>query len=118
MGDPVEESLAGSFETLEEAVMPVIAQETEFSGAVAWRSHFVHNEPILGQLPTGQPVEITGCTLVAGPSENLDEATFTRFVDWVSVMAQIGVTFNTKAAVIWDQDQYDAAMGDQHDSSS
>ena len=66
------------------------------ASVVAWRTEATHDGRFQGIPPTGHHVEITGCTYVL-TSETPPE--FVRFVDWASVLAQVGVTFNTKSLV-------------------
>ena len=71
--------------------LPVLAGDV--AGVAAWKTKATHDARFQGIPPTGHPVEITGCTYVL-TDENPPQ--FVRFVDWASVFAQLGVTFNTK----------------------
>jgi hypothetical protein len=64
--------------------------------AVPWAWVGRHEEDVMGFAPTGQVVELRGVTLVrdteAGPA-------FSRFVDWVSALGQMGVGLWTRPVV-------------------
>ena len=60
---------------------------------VPWAWVGRHDEDVMGYLPTGQRVEVRGVTLVRDTPDGLG---FTRFVDWISALAQIGVTIASR----------------------
>lgn len=74
--------------------LPVLVGDV--AGVAAWRTEATHDERFQGIPPTGHEVEITGCTYVLTGEDPMQ---FVRFVDWASVFAQLGVTFNTKPLV-------------------
>jgi hypothetical protein len=94
-----ERQLAGTFEVLDDLCTPILLNDDGDAGVVAWRAQSTHNAPFQGLPPTGRRVEITGCTYVVGG--NARDATYARFIDWASVLAQMGVTFNTKPLARW-----------------
>ena len=94
-----ERQLAGNFRVLNDLRSPVLLNDDGNAGVVAWRAESTHNAPFQGLPPTGRRVRITGCTYVMGG--NARDATYARFVDWASVLAQMGVTFNTKPLARW-----------------
>lgn len=75
----------------------------------AWRGRHVgrppkdddpHDEPdkqdVMGYLPTGEVIEVHGVTIVRdGP----DGPLLSRYVDWVSALAQIGVPLGTRPVI-------------------
>ncbi|MFZ6005134.1 MAG: hypothetical protein ACOYXM_14505 [Actinomycetota bacterium] len=58
----------------------------------AWVGRHVHD--VMGYLPTDRVIEVRGVTIVrdteSGPA-------FSRFVDWVSALAQMGVVVSSRA---------------------
>jgi hypothetical protein len=60
---------------------------------VPWAWVGRHEEDVMGYLPTHQVVELRGVTLVR---DTPDGPGFTRFVDWVSALAQMGITMATR----------------------
>lgn len=56
--------------------------------AVAWAYKGRHDGDVMGYRPTRRTVDLQGVTLVSRAG---DEAQFSRFVDWVGGLSQIGV---------------------------
>ena len=80
-----------------------VLDERSGVGQVVWQATTEHVGEFQGVPPTGRTITVTGATHVSGfdPGEdpNRSSARFTRFVDWAVVLAQLGVTFNTKVMV-------------------
>ena len=65
---------------------------------VAWEWHGRH-EGLFGVDATGEPVIVRGVTLVDYVGGGGDEPVLHRYVDWLDVMAQIGITVNPRPIV-------------------
>lgn len=66
------------------------AMTNERFTAVPWEYACRHTGEFFGIRPTLQDLTIHGVTIVAHPDEG-DEAVFHRFIDWATVMAQLGI---------------------------
>src|SRR5581483_5002230 len=64
---------------------------------VAWEFKGVHDHDFQGIVATGRPVLIKGVTIVDHAAAN--GPLFHRYVDWLDVMAQIGVSSTHRPAV-------------------
>jgi hypothetical protein len=64
--------------------------------AVVWSVHAHHIGTFAGVDATGNEVEITGVTIVRHGVTRDDVAVF-RFIDWMTVLGQLGVTINTRS---------------------
>jgi hypothetical protein len=73
------------------------------SSVIAWQTEALHDGNFQGIPRTGRTITLTGCTYVIGlDPEATDvprDAVFVRFVDRASVLAQMGLTFNTKPLI-------------------
>jgi len=84
--------LAG-FRVLEPFVGDPISNAETGTVAVPWAWVGRHEGEVMGYLPTGNVVEVRGISVVRDTD---DGPAFSRFVDWVGVLAQIGVSFTTR----------------------
>ena len=64
---------------------------------VAWEYEGTHDAPFAGVAPTGLPVHLKGLTVIEhlGGERHL----LHRYVDWVTVMAQLGMSASFRPAV-------------------
>ena len=56
--------------------------------AIPWGYRGRHERDVMGLLPTGRIIDIKGVTLV---HETSDGPRFSRFVDWIGALGQMGV---------------------------
>jgi hypothetical protein len=64
--------------------------------AIVWRYHAVHDGDFLGLAPTGQELLIEGVTIATpGP----DGWQLARYIDWLSVAGQLGLTLSGRPVV-------------------
>ena len=67
--------------------------------AVAWQYHAVHDGEFLGLAPTRQSLVIEGVTLA---SQGPDGWQLRRYIDWLGVAAQLGMTLSGRPVVSGD----------------
>jgi hypothetical protein len=91
----LQEGLKGVFDAASDAFVRVDSTEPVPTGttAVAWRYQTVHAGEFLGLAATGQAVLIEGVTLAAYPDDTTGWQ-LTRYIDWLSVAAQLGLTLS------------------------
>jgi hypothetical protein len=65
---------------------------------VPWEWRGVNGEGLFGLDPTFAPVTVRGTTIVAEPREG-GELVFSRYIDWLDVLAQAGVAVYTRPIV-------------------
>jgi len=75
--------------------------DNERCAVVVWEYQGVHSAEFLGIEATGTPVTIEGCTVVSLDQEG--QLQYRRYVNWVGVLGQLGVTFTRPI-------QYDASQ--------
>jgi hypothetical protein len=82
------------FSHLSEFASPNEAIANSRFAAIPWTYTGVHVGEFEGISPKNEPVTITGVTIIDTEGK---EPIYYRFVDWVSVMAQLGVVFSGRA---------------------
>jgi hypothetical protein len=68
--------------------------------AVMWQYHAVHDGDFLGLTPTGQSLVIDGVTIA---SQGQDGWQLRRYIDWMSVAGQLGMTLSGRPVVTSDK---------------
>jgi hypothetical protein len=66
--------------------------------AVPWRYHGVHVDTFLGVPATGREVDLQGATFVLMKSENDNDWTYARYIDYLGMLHQLGVSTDTRPA--------------------
>jgi len=91
----LEAGFKGVFDAGPDAFVRVNGTEPAPAGttAVAWQYQTTHAGEFLGLAATGQPVLIEGVTLATYP-DDVTGWQLTRYIDWLSVAAQLGLTFS------------------------
>ena len=99
--DDIEAGLGGAFSGGDGFSIPgAFADLPPITGgartAVVWEYHATHTDFFQGVGPTGRPVTIRGVTVVdrSGP-----QPLFHRYVDWLEVMGQLGLTSTHRPAL-------------------
>jgi hypothetical protein len=64
--------------------------------AVPWAWVGRHDADVMGFAPTGRVIELRGVTMVR---DTEDGPAFTRFVDWITALGQMGISLWTRPVV-------------------
>ncbi len=89
----LEDGFSGIFSPLEEGFSRLDATAPAQGGptAVVWQYRAVHDGDFLGLTPTGLPLLIEGVTMA---TYGKDGWQLTRYIDWLSVAGQLGLTLS------------------------
>jgi len=73
--------------------------------AVPWVFHARHVGSFLGVPATYQPVDLAGTTFITKPGDDESEWTYTRYIDFLGALNQMGVSVVTRPALTPDEFQ-------------
>ena len=92
------EGFLGAFSPTDEAYERLVGTVPDAEGptAVVWRYRAVHDGDFMGLAPTGRELLIEGVT-VATPGP--DGWQLARYIDWLSVAGQLGLTLSGRPVV-------------------